>query len=519
MKKTLIACSLFLSTIASAQSVYNITSFGAVPNAKQKSTAAIQKAIDKCAAAGGGQVLIPAGTFTAGSIFMKSGVTLFLDAAAVLKGSPDSVDYFSPGNGIKTRAFICALSQQNIGIAGTGTIDGNGGHENFYSSEPKNGKENRPNTIGFYKSTYVKLKEFTLKDGARWDVTVHDCDFVSVDDIKVLSRIVANNDGLDIADCQNVTVSNSYFDCGDDGICLKSEKNRGVKRVTITNCIIKSESNAIKFGTSSIAGFEDITISNCTLFDTRLSGIALQVVDGGTLNRVLINNIVMHNVNGSIFLKIGNRKGDKPGILKNVMISNITADGIGNWVADTTARYYKEAHDSRIGVVIAGQKGYDIENLVLSNINLQFKGGGTPADAKPNMRDNAATYPEYINFGLPPAYGINCRDINGLQLNNISLSYTTPDTRPAIYLENVQNATLSAITAQVAATAPSYIATRNVSNIFITTCKPNSANIPFLKTTETATNITATANDFQTLTTICHPSSVIRNLSVSNLIK
>ena len=103
----------------------------------------------------------------------------------------------------------------------------------------------------------------------------------------------------------------------------------GVKNLVVTNCIIKSESNGIKCGTGSIGSFTDITISNCVIYDSRFAGIALEIVDGGTMERIAVNNITMHNVNGGIFVKIGQREGEKPGTIKNISFTNIIADGIG----------------------------------------------------------------------------------------------------------------------------------------------------------------------------------------------
>jgi polygalacturonase len=346
MKKNLLV--LFLTAACSfvnAQSIYNIVDYGAKGDAVAINTESIQKAIDRCSSEGGGTVLVPNGIFMTGAIRLKNNVALYLDATAILKGVDDLAAYFN-------KALVYAESQDNISISGPGKIHGHGDHPVFQSDDPYNGIKNvRPFAILFDKCTNVRLKEFTLNNSAFWCIKLLQCNNVTVDDINVISRVVANNDGIDITDCFNVRLANSFFDCGDDAICPKSESEIGVKKLVITNCIIKSESNGIKFGTASIGGFEDIAISNCHIYDTRLAGIALELVDGGIFDRITINNITMHNVNGGLFIKLGHRKGGKSGILRNIVVSNLIATGIGMWKPDTT-KYHKPPHSPKIGMTI-----------------------------------------------------------------------------------------------------------------------------------------------------------------------
>ncbi|MFN3379632.1 MAG: glycosyl hydrolase family 28 protein, partial [Runella zeae] len=246
------------------------------------------------------------------------------------------------------------------------------------------------------------------------------CKNVTYDNVHLFSRVVGNNDGLDIVDCWNVVVSNSFFDCGDDCICPKSDSFMGVKNLVVTNCIIKSESNGIKCGTGSIGSFTDITISNCVIYDSRFAGIALEIVDGGTMERIAVNNITMHNVNGGIFVKIGQREGEKPGTIKNISFTNIIADGIGAWRPNTQTYYHKPSEGTKIGMSIVGQPGYCVENVTLSHIYMQFAGGGTLEDVARVMEDKPKVYPEYSNFGITSAYAFNVRHVKGIQFNNVT---------------------------------------------------------------------------------------------------
>ena len=491
MKKSVFTMGiLHICLIIHAQSVYDITKFGAKGDGRTVNTINIQKAVDKCSADGGGRVLVPNGTFLTETIFLKNNVTLYLNETAVLKGIGDM-------NAYSDRAMIYAYKQDNVSIAGKGKIHGNGDHQAFQSNNPHKSLENRPHTIFLNQCTNVRMNEFTLNNGANWCIKLLQCNNVIVDGISVVSRAVGNNDGIDIVDCNNTRVANSFFDCGDDAICAKSESLIGVKKLVITNCILKSESNGIKFGTASIGGFEDIAISNCHIYDTRLSGIALEVVDGGVFDRIVINNIVMHNVNGGLFIKLGHRRGDTPGILRNVMVSNLIADGIGLWKPDTTASYFKRPHNPKIGMSIAGQPGYLVENVTLQNIYMRFSGGGTQEDAQRIMEDMPKSYPEYNNFGVTPAYAFNCRHVKNLRFDNVRFEVVKEDVRPGLFFENAEGVEISGFHADISDRATCFIRCKDIKNFFLYSCKPQSANIPFFSFESKAEDITIMNNDFR----------------------
>ena len=497
MKKIILTTScIFVCIIIQAQTLFDVTKFGAKGDDRTINTVAIQRAIDECSANGGGNVFIPNGTFITGTVHLKNNVTLYLNEGAVLKGEGDMKAFSSAGN--NRGAMIYAFQQDNIAISGKGKINGNGNHPAFQSEEKYDGLPNRPYTILLQECTNVRLKEFTLKNGTFWCIKLLQCNNVTVDDISVISRVVANNDGLDITDCFNTRVANCFFDCGDDAICPKSESPVGVKKLVITNCILTSESNGIKFGTASTGGFEDVAISNCHIYDTRLAGIALELVDGGVFDRIVINNITMHNVNGGLFIKLGHRRGNTPGILRNVMVSNLIADGIGLWQPDTTAFYFKPPKGSpKIGMCIAGQPGYLVENVTLQNIYMQFAGGGTQADAERIMEDMPQSYPEYNNFGITPAYAYNCRHVKNLRLNNLRFEFLKEDVRPALFFEDIEGLDISGFHADISGEASGFIRCKDIKDLFVHNCKPQQVNIPFFLFEGKMDDVTIMNNDFR----------------------
>ncbi len=490
------------ATTAFAQPMYDVVKFGAKGDGVTVNTASIQSAIDQCGKDGGGRVVFPNGTFLSATIHIKSNVTLYLNEGAVLKGVADMKAYQRLY--ASNYAFIYAEKQDNIAILGRGVIHGQGEHKAFQGGSSHSGIKNRPNTIFLVECNHVSLKDFTIRNGARWNMKLDLCHNVSMDGLSVFSRVVANDDGVDFDDCHDVRVSNCFFETGDDGICAKSYSSHGVKRLVINNCIVSSFSNGIKLGAVSVGSFEDIAVSNCAIYDTRLSGITLQNVDGSVMDRVVINNITMSNVNGGIFLKVGTRKkiGGKlapPGAIRNVFISNVIADGVGCWLPDKTRSYYKEAYDSRIGVGLAGQPGYRIENVHLSNIHMRFSGGGTAEDAKVVMQDLPDVYPEYRNWGVTPAYAFNCRHVKDLQFNNVSFDYLNEDARPAMFFEDAEGIVLNHVNAKTSDKAKASIRAKDVKDMFIHSNKPEASPTPFLAFEGCVNDITIMNNDFHRL--------------------
>jgi hypothetical protein len=196
-------------------------------------------------------------------------------------------------------------------------------------------------------------------------------------------------------------------------------------------------------GTESTGGFKDIVISNCVIYDTRLAAIALEIVDGGTMDRVQISNITANGAGGAFFMRLGNRarhhlalgsgggreyffpeneKLEKVamGCMENITISNFKCMG-----ADT------------IGCAISGIPGFEIQNVTLRDVHVSFSGDGAGKPLLSEVPENAADYPEYKMFGKLPAYGIYARHIKNLSLHNVRLDYQQVEQRPALVFDDV----------------------------------------------------------------------------------
>ena len=414
-----------------AEKIYDVRDCGAKADGRTLCTGAIQKAIDQCHKDGGGTVYFAPGTFLSGTIYMKTGVTLKLDAGCTLLGSKDLTDYPPTVQAFRSytdnyteKSLIYAEKAERIAIIGRGTIDGQG-------ASFKGPYKVRPYTIRFIECRNVTVEDITLRNSPMWMQHYMACDDVRISGITVHSRVNHNNDGINIDSCHRVVISDCNISSGDDAIVLKSTSVRICRDVTVSNCVVSSRCNGLKMGTESNGGFKNIVMTGCAIYDTRLAGIALEIVDGGIMDRVVISNITMDTIGAPIFLRLGNRARpfkkdmEKPGIgsMRNITIGNIEATGAG-----------------LTGCAIAGLPEAAIENVTLSNLRLSFAGGGAKADANRAVPENPAAYPEYSMFGRLPAYGLYCRHVKGLKLLNVQLQLAKADQRRAVFFEDVEDA-------------------------------------------------------------------------------
>jgi hypothetical protein len=207
----------------------------------------------------------------------------------------------------------------------------------------------------------------------------------------------------------------------------------------------------LKFGTESNGGFKNITISNCIFSYSR--GLALETVDGGSIEDVTISNITMRDiVNAPIYIRLGARmrgpEGVAVGKLRRVTISNVI---IHNGPTEQ-------------GVLIAGIPDHPIEDLRLENIRIDYAGGGTAKMAATRPSDHEKDYPEPANHGPTPAYGVFARHVARLQMSDIKLSYANDEARPPFVIEEVTGLDVANVNAQRAPGVPAFVL-RNVLNL------------------------------------------------------
>lgn len=474
---------------SSAKGVFSVYDYGAAGDGKKLDTAAIQSAIDARAKAGGGKVCLHNGTFLSGTTYLKSSVSLYIEAGATLLGSKSLDDYTGD-------SIIYAEGAANIAVLGRGVIDGQGATFEV--------AKKRPFLIRFERCENVAVKDIALRDSSAWVQLYRACESVNIDGISVDSRVNRNNDGLNIDNCRKVCVSNCRISSGDDALVLKSIGGHGCENITVASCVLSTSCNALKMGTESSGGFKNITISNCAVYDTRLAGLALEIVDGGTLERVNVSNIVMENVGAAIFIRLGNRarsyEGEKPGMgsIKGIMINNIQAAAVGS-----------------TGCSITGLPNFPVENVTLSNIRIRFKGGGAREDALRQIAEKEKDYPEYSMFGTLPAYGFYCRHARGLRFQHLDLGFERDDHRPALVFEDVNDLDIFDFDARSTASAEALIWLRQVNGAFIHGCRPSHKLGTFLRVdSELSDNITLMNNDLSNAKRLFERGEGVKDLAI-----
>ena len=455
----LVTLFLFLMTIPVVAGTYNVCDFGAKGDGKTLDHLAINKAIDHCVANGGGKVVVPAGTYLCGSIHLKSHVNLHLEAGAKILAAPAALkaydesevfgapEYQDGGHTYFHNSLIWAERQTDISITGQGMIDGEGltRHDTEQAGNVQGGSIGTGDkAIALKQCRQVTIRDITIFRGGHFAIIVTGCEIGTIDNVV----IDTNRDGIDIDCCKYFTVSNTKVNTpNDDAIVLKSsyalKKPVYCEHILITNCIVTGYKlgtfldgsyvpekvnwvcGRIKLGTESNGGYRNITISNCTCMWS--SGLAFEEVDQGRMENITVTNIAMEHVHHyPIYITTGCRnRGPKErtdvSYGGNISISHVFA---------TDA-------DSLAGIIVTGMKDYPLRNISLSDIYVEYRGGGKRVETP--YREQGTNYPEPRWAGPTPAYGLYARHVDGLRLRDVRFVLQRPDERPDIIFEDVDN--------------------------------------------------------------------------------
>ena len=279
---------LFACTAAAA--TFDVTAWGAKPDGKTDCTAAIQKAIDDCSAAGGGRVLVPGGgVYKTYTLNLKNGVDLHIDRGATLKGGEDPYKYpeFQPtpvwnvarAPRFNKRAMFYTVGQTNVAITGMGTIDGNA--EAFH--ERVNGRWQRishTNITGrcvfFVGCRDVRMEDVLVYHPCGWSTWFFDSERIQCRGVRIeCHREYPNGDGLHFGGCRDVTVSDCIIDAQDDALIVRThqeqmKKVRPCERMTFANCVLRSNQSAIRVGWTEDGPIKDISFDNIVCTYSRL---------------------------------------------------------------------------------------------------------------------------------------------------------------------------------------------------------------------------------------------------------
>jgi polygalacturonase len=494
------------------QQSFNIVDFGAQPGGRVLNTRYLQKAIDHAFEAGGGAVSMPPGIFLTGGLVLRSRVTLYLQAGAVLRGSTDVNDYEyhagPPQEGdANGRHLIFARDAEDIAIVGQGTIDGQGsafwhrkrrprpkpeemwGDVIAWDYEPASQRRPSP-MLEFAYCKNVRVEGVTLRNAAGWTMRPVACESVYIRGIRVRNpNFAPNTDGMDLTACRNVFVSDCDIATGDDAICIKSENSYGemlpTKNITVTNCVLSTCCNGFKVGTATHGVVENIVFSNSVIYnddntplnERATSGIALEMVDGGMLDGVTISNIRMQNARTPIFIRLGKRTLGAASYLRNVMISGVNATG------------------AIVASSITGVPGMPVEDITLADISIETSEYGRSEGTQHSVPEQEANYPEARMFERLPASGLYVRHANRLRLCNLRLK-AEAHVRPAVVCDDVHDLDISGLRATARAEGQSVIALHESSDVFVHGSKAPKDTQTFVQVSGTSsTGIVLLGND------------------------
>jgi len=284
----LLGASIAAADPAPAESLrrFDVREFGAKGDGITKDTAALQKALDACADAGGGIVVVSRGHFLTGSLVMRSRTTLQIEGWACLMGSPDIADYplvkvrwegeFAQGH----RAFISAEKADHIAIRGPGSIFGP--PANLGSLRNPRG----PSLIELTECTDVLLEGFTTQYQRLWCIHPLFCRDLTVRDLTIRSS-GGNGDGIDVDSCSGVLIEGCDINAGDDAIALKSGRGlaaarlgRPTENVVIRHCTLASSIFAgLAFGSEMSGGIRNVRVEHCVIAG-RQNGISIKSRNG-----------------------------------------------------------------------------------------------------------------------------------------------------------------------------------------------------------------------------------------------
>src|SRR6266850_2462226 len=471
--------------------VYNVREFGAKGDGSTLDTAAVQAAIDASNRDKGGTVLVPAGDFVVGTLELKSNVTLHLAAQGRLLGS-SNIEHYKAGNGIPPGngnvVLISAANAENITIEGPGTIDGNG--SKFFTGKgdmtgpgqnSAQGYFQRPHLLIFHRCRNLVIRDVFLTASAYHCTRILQCQRVHLDGVRIHNRVNLNNDGFHINSSEYVHVVNCDVTCQDDA-CALFGSNRFV---TVTNCTFSTRWSVFRFGGGEA---ENITVSNCVIYDTYGCPIKMRCGARNRLENITFSNLIMKNVTGPISIGLdsttrsttaGNKQAMK-GIVRNIAFNGIRATVVAEGRQHEDLRWPQKFRpgETRSCIVLNGVGSDFLEGISFQDVHVTYEGGGSRAEATAEVPKLAG---EYFEIGTPPAYGIYARNVRGLTLNNVRLEVTKPDLRPAVIFDHVVDAAVNGLSAQGTLGAESLLRFNDTREVLLTASRVLTPAAVFLK--------------------------------------
>ncbi len=417
--------------------------YNASTNGTTDDTSAINNAISAANSAGGGIVEFPSGKYLTGSVHLKSNVTLQLDSGSTILGHSGGIDggesepsayssYQDYGHDHFHDALIWGDGLTNVGITGSGTIDGNGA---LATSQPGSGKGDKG--VCFKECDGVILSGFTIKNGGWFGLFTQGTNNIVMTGVSIKDS--NQRDAFDLVNAQHADISDSDIEGSDDAMCLKAtyalgptdpSGNTWVNRdIHVDHCtILSTGNNAVQFGSETVFNFYDCSFSNLTITKAGKAGLGMTSNDGSVMDGVTFSDITLTGCVTPIWLKItdNHRKpssypGPVVGKIRNVSFINITGSGNGSTTSTVEG----------CGTV---SPAVTIDNVVFNNVKLTSPGGGSASDANTVPPTDNHWQPRYL--GTAPSYGFFLRHVTNIAFLNCNLGFSKNDDRPAIKCDN-----------------------------------------------------------------------------------
>lgn len=450
----LVACAK--KDFAETELIFEVEEFGAVADGETLNTEFINKAIDSCAAAGGGTIIFSEGVYLSGSIHLRSNVNLEIKSEAIILGAPNNInaydlpepnkwsEYQDFGHSHFRNALIWGEHLENISIYGGGTINGGGITRN--DSEPGGGDK----ALSLKLCDNVSIEEITFKQGGHFAILANGCDNLTIDSV----LINTSRDGIDLMSCSNVSVTNCKIHSirynsdgtmggGDDAIGIKSDYALGQvipsENIVIENCFLSSGTNGIQFGSETVGPIKNVTVKNIEIVHAAKAGLGITTNDGSVIENVRFEDIKMSKAAIPIFMIVtdrGRAPGNPPvGKIKDIHFDNIL-------VTDS----YDYIKGRKFTATISGLPGNDIENVTFNNIDITYKGGGTADQAIIEVPYTDEYAPRKL--GIRPASGFYIRHTSGLDFDSVAIKFEKEDFRPVMIIEESENIQVNHMSSQ-----------------------------------------------------------------------
>lgn len=381
---------------------FDVRQFGAVADGQTLNTTAIQAAVDACAAAGGGRVVVPAGNFVSGAIYLKSRVELHLAAGAVLRGSRDFKDYPLMDfelHGYRVKhwpaSLVTGVGLQDVSITGHGTLDGQG--EVWWKYMDEKGDLPRPVLISLNDCDRLLVRDIRAMNSPGWTFRVMVCRNIVVDGVTVKNpwKQYRNNDGINLVSCRDARVVNCHVDTGDDGITLKSVPDYHMvcigrpdyskphipcENILVSNCVVRHAHGGVVIGSETVGGVRNVVVNNCVFEGTR-SGVYIKgSAYGGTVENVQASSIIMTQVELALHVEVQSAYGEpesgpdaRIAIVRHLQFQNIMMERACQAIR-VVGHERSPARDITFrGLRVEGDAGVDLvraENVLLDDVTL-----------------------------------------------------------------------------------------------------------------------------------------------------